>query len=158
MNGKNWTDNDRRPGTLVAFRWSGSRWVPVHMPHPQATSWPAIAIGSASDIWMSMTGPDRQTVHELHWNGHVWQMLTVPASMYPAWLYVMPDGHGGAWLGSGVHWTGSSWILVNFVAPPGLHSGTESGLVAKVPGAAASYWEGGSINGHPEIYLNGPVP
>jgi hypothetical protein len=128
------------------------------MPHPQATSWPAIAIGSASDIWMSMTGPDRQTVHELHWNGHVWQMLTVPASMYPAWLYVMPDGHGGAWLGSGVHWTGSSWILVNFVAPPGLHSGTESGLVAKVPGAAASYWEGGSINGHPEIYLNGPVP
>jgi len=160
VDGKNWAEgNGSAHGTLVAFHWSGGRWVPApDMPQPQTTLQPGVGVGSAGQIWIGWTGTDGQTTHALYWNGHTWRQLNPPAIVEANTYGIVPDGHGGVWMGFQAHWTGSSWINAPVVYPPAGTAGYQNAQIARVPGTAGSYWDTGGENGRPVVFLYGPLP
>ncbi len=40
------------PYTLLAYRWTGSSWKAVSMPHPRSTGPPMITVVSRSNVWL----------------------------------------------------------------------------------------------------------
>ena len=157
------------PGSIAAYRWTGGRWFPVVMPHPQvivlsssSIGSPGIGIDSASDIWIGMSTARAQNGYVLHWNGRTWAALTAPDNLSTT-SEMVPDGHGGVWLGTGAHWTGRSWVNV-FPMPSSVSNATTDQMV-KVPGTSGSYWDAGgvttsatSLTYHLAMMVYGPLP
>jgi hypothetical protein len=69
-------------------------------------------------------------------------MLTGPRGSIFDTGPVVPDGRGGAWLGTGTYWTGRSWTTRNPAAGDTITS------LARVPGTS-SYWGAGFANAGP---------
>lgn len=151
-------------GPIEAFRWTGARWAAMSMPHPRGAV-PNIGMDSASDVWISSAEPNVAKDYELHWNGHTWSTIRVTPNVAQtvAPAQVVPDGHGGAWLGGWARYTGGEWVAVGYAVPP--TTGHEIGTTAltPVPGASHTYVESayvGKFGGpyHPAVYVNGPLP
>lgn len=150
-------------GKMVAYRWNGSRWLTVPMPHPASTALEDIRVSSISDVWISGTRVNANATPAflLHWNGHTWSEVVEPTSLPADSSDLLPDGSGGAWLGPESHWTGQMWQGPVPILPDSA-GGTE-GPMGRVPGAG-SYWlmsgttNKGSTLEEPTIYLHGPVP
>ena len=142
-----------RTQVAAAERWDGSRWTRVTLPR-LASAVSGIGMSSAADVWLGGAG------FLLHWNGHSWRTLTAPPGDGGDSTQVVPDGHGGAWLGADTHWTGLVWVHEN---PPDGYS-IDGGL-ARVPGTS-SYWAVGygyvgTIGGSPmggAVLAFGPLP
>jgi hypothetical protein len=149
-------------GLVAAYRWTGTRWFPVVMPHPEMSGWVGIAIGSASAIWIEGWRGTSSQVLTLQWTGRTWQHVISAAAMNAS-PDPVADGSGGVWMGPWVHWTGRSWVIVplSFVGNAGL--GIHD--FAKVPGTSGSYWGAGgiykndsSMTTNPAMAVYGPVP
>jgi hypothetical protein len=149
-------------GNVAAYRWNGTHWAPVSMPHPRVSSSPGIAVDSASDVWIGAFTAGGGRGYAMHWNGRTWQALTAPASI-AAGTDVVPDGHSGVWLGPWAHWTGRSWSSALTLARPIVGAGIHQ--LVKVPGTSASYWGAAGIitsetstTFHPAMLVYGPLP
>lgn len=150
-------------GKIVAYRWNGSHWLTVSMPHPASTELEDIQVSSISDVWISGTqvnGNDTPSFM-LHWNGHAWSTVTAPTSLPAASTDLLPDDSGGAWLGPQAHWTGQVW-QGPFPILPTRAAGAD-GPMGRVSGTASYWLMAGTVNKgstveEPSIYLNGPVP
>ena len=150
-------------GKIVAYRWNGTRWQPVRMPHPASTALEDIQVSSESAVWISGThlGKNASPAFALHWNGQIWSKVTAPTSLPASSTGLLPDGSGGFWLGPEAHWTGHSWQGPVPILPAS--SAQSAGLIGRIPGTA-SYWlmagtiNNGSVVEEPSIYLYGPVP
>jgi hypothetical protein len=76
---------------------------------------------------------------------------------------VVPDGHGGVWLGNFAHWTGRTWIgATNWAAPI---REIVSDMLVKIPRTYGSYWGSGGVTVsrsptamYAGVMLYGPVP
>jgi hypothetical protein len=148
------------PDALVAYHWTGTRWaVPAGMPHPKVNGSLGVGADSGSDVWVAALTPDNKRILLLHWNGHSWTQRTSPVSVFAGISNgVVPDGHGGAWVGFW-HWTGHAWVNTGQARPAGF----DFSRVVKVPGTTGSYWAAGVLargNGifNPAIALYGPKP
>jgi hypothetical protein len=99
---------------LVSFRWSGSAWRPVSMPHPEIAATPGLTVQSARNVWIdALRAKPRpngeQPTIGVHWNGQRWTVLTVPDSLAPPGV-TATDGGQGLWFQPELHWTGTQWI------------------------------------------------
>jgi hypothetical protein len=151
-------------GNVTAYRWNGTRWILVSMPHPRIDFDPGIGMSSATDVWLGagITLPHsggQQVGFAMHWNGRRWQQLTAPASLSD-FGPVLPDGHGGVWLGPTAHWTGRSWVGVTVSVRSGISWSFED--MAKVPGTS-SYWGPGLLSAssgsfRPVMFVYGAIP
>jgi hypothetical protein len=140
-------------GFVVAYRWSGSSWTLVSSPHPKVAAVLGIAVTAGDDIWISVN-PHGNSMYALHWDGAKWTHtanVTVPQTYVGS--SVVPDGHGGVWLGDW-HWNGKSWadnsaaILYSYA-------------VTKVPDTSGSYWAPAFTPMpayHAGIAVYGPLP
>jgi hypothetical protein len=143
---------------LAAYYWNGSRWRTVSMPHPVSDDG-GIHVSSISDIWVG--GSTASSTYVLHWNGSTWREVAATSSLPATDNCLVPDGSGGLWLGSLVHWTGKVWQGPIPFSPSS--AGGSSGPMARVPGTS-SYWavtgttNFGSTQEEPTVYLYGPVP
>lgn len=152
------------PGIITSYRWNGSHWLTNSIPHVRGSEIPAIAMDSASDVWMAFSAPVGSQTVALHGTGHGWQKVVSPARGISASPDPVPDGHGGVWLGPWSHWTGRTWVdTTDFAAPLSTASWGMPQMV-KVPGTSGSYWGaavvslGTSTVDHPAIVVYGPVP
>jgi len=150
-------------GKMVAYRWNGSRWLTVSMPHPASTALEDIHVSSISDVWISGTRVNANATPAflLHWNGHAWSKVVAPTSLPASSTELLPDGSGGAWLGPVSHWTGRVWLAPVPISPK-LANGTIEAM-GRVPGTASYWLMAGTVNKRstveePTIYLFGPVP
>lgn len=159
INGVNQTTGE---GLVAAYRWTGTRWFPVVMPHPEMSGWVDIAIGSASDIWIEGWRGTSSQVLTLQWTGRKWQQV-ISAGAIGASPDPVADGSGGVWMGPWVHWTGRSWVIVqpSFAGYAGLNTND----FVKVPGTSGSYWGAAGIYKNdsstatnPAMVVYGPVP
>jgi hypothetical protein len=96
-----------RKQVVAAYRWNGTAWHAVSMPHPTLNDGgPDVTAVSPSNVWIGWY--DTTTSHALHWDGHQWR--TVSLSYYADPTDIVPDGKGGYWFGplailSGTRWT-----------------------------------------------------
>lgn len=133
------------PYSLAAYRWSGSAWTAVSMPHPRATGPPDITVGSRRNVWLyAWQAKKSRRGFLLHWTGSAWHEDVAPANL-PTEDGLVTDGSGGVWAGALAHWTGRRWV--NTV--PGLSfTGTDAfalrGL-ARVPGRS-TLWAAGQVS------------
>ena len=156
--------DDNLDGPVGAFRWTGATWAPVSMPHPQGAE-PKIGMDSASDVWISSADPNVARDYELYWNGHTWSTIRVTANVAQAVSpeQVVPDGHGGAWLGGLAHYTRGKWVAAGYAIGPAPGQEIATTALTPVPGASHTYVESaytGKFGGpyHPAVYLTGPLP
>jgi hypothetical protein len=152
--------NAKGEGTVAAYRWAGTHWTPVVMPHPDMSGWVNAAMSSASDVWIEgWRGTSSQTLG-LHWNGSKWSQVTA-GDHDAASSDAEPYGSGGVWFGPWYAWTGRGWVnTVQFQ--------TWGGAVrdfAPIPGAAGSYWGAAQAQTnsnsdvfHPAMVIYGPLP
>jgi hypothetical protein len=148
-------------GTIAAYRWTGTRWFPVVMPHPRMSGWPDITIGSASDIWIAGWRGTSSQVLALQWTGSKWQQVISPGDI-AASPDLVPYGPSGVWMGPWAIWTSRAWVstLQNL---PFASGGIPDSV--KVPGTSGSYWGAASVEksptsttDHPAMAIYGPVP
>jgi hypothetical protein len=115
----------------AAYRWDGSAWHAVSMPHPALYSGgPDVTALSPSNVWIGYA-PNATDSNVLHWDGHQWHPMTVP---WYAYTYnIAPDGKGGYWFGAGAILTGSTWtqIQLPFLIDGGL------GDLVRIPGTTS---------------------
>lgn len=91
---------------VAAYRWNGTAWHPVSMPHPVFdNAGPGVTAVSPSNVWIGWF--DNTTSHALHWDGRRWH--TVTATYYADPLEIVPDGKGGYWFGAQAILTGRTW-------------------------------------------------
>ena len=149
-------------GYLTAYRWSGSQWTTRTIPHVKGEAYLGAA-ASSSDVWISSVTTNLQHTFVLHGTSKGWKDITAPSSVF-AMAVPVPDGHGGAWLGSQAHWTGSKWLAEWL---PGTYSEGWTGVNAafvKAPGTTGSYWSAGYTQAsnkapiHPAVAVFGPLP
>jgi hypothetical protein len=138
-------------GKLVAYRWNGHAWTWVHMPHPQITGWPQIAMSADSEVWIRAQGPRGQTfVLHRTTSGH-WQRIPAPKRSAGPLAAAGPDR---LWLAGHFVWNGHRWLTAN----PPLYAGSITG----VPGTGSAWMvldPGTVIDGLPtNIYVNGRLP
>ena len=138
--------------------------VPVHMSHPRLSAAVGSAMDSASDVWIGGMTVNGGRGYAMHWNGRTWRALTAPASL-TAGTDVVPDGHGGVWLGSWAHWNGHAWVNTLDSGLPAPVSGMGIAQLVRIPGTAASYWGAGSVVigenstvNRPAMLIYGPQP
>ncbi|HUN38266.1 MAG TPA: hypothetical protein VMU95_40260 [Trebonia sp.] len=162
------SDNDLRAvattsgKSVTAYRWNGSHWSGMSIPKSTGLT-PSIAMDSDSDVWIDFNHTSCCSVTALHYNGHGWKTISSQWTNGPAALTL--DGHGGVWLGSFFHWTGSSWQRLQDNLDSGSYSGDYNQMV-KVPGTSASYWnvgyalpnQGGVANIRPLVAVFGQTP
>ncbi|HYK27361.1 MAG TPA: hypothetical protein VEV61_05285 [Streptosporangiaceae bacterium] len=97
-----------RPNQRVgAYRWNGSGWHKVAMPHPVPGDGPQVTAFSRANVWIGWDGTLRP--HGLHWDGEHWQTLTIPDNVNAVTRNVVRDGKGGYWFGDAAILTGSTW-------------------------------------------------
>lgn len=148
------------PGTVVAYRWNGTRWATLTgLPQTRIFQYASVAMDSPSDIWIGAGTNENIDGIAMRWNGHRW---TTTPSYFLASTPVVPDGHGGVWLSEFAHWTGRSWVS------PGVDSpliGMSAGAMTKVPGTSGSFWGASSVEvaasqraAYPGITVYGPLP
>jgi hypothetical protein len=139
-----WAVGDRQAlgatkGTLLAYRWDGSRWARATVPHLVVSTEPGVAAVSPTDVWIGGMLPSTRGFY-LYWNGQTWQEGVAPRTIAAA-DDVVPDGTGGVWLGSWAHWNGHEWL--NTADISGVTAMGIQQMVA-IPGTS-SYWGGGAV-------------
>jgi len=159
--GLNDVDQTTGEGTVSAYRWNGTKWLTVVMPHPAMSGLPDIAIGSASDIWIEGWRATTTKVLALHWTGKEWQQV-LSAAHSAASPDAVPYGSSGVWEGPWEAWTGHGWVsTLQYLPWP------EGNIIdfVTIPGASGSYWGAASAEksanssvDHPSMVIYGPVP
>src|SRR5262249_43618909 len=97
-------------GALVAYRWSGTSWRPVPMPHPQILIRSSINPASPNDVWISaFSAASGEPALAVHWNGQRWTVLTAPAILDISATEAVTDGRGGAWFTPAARWNNGTW-------------------------------------------------
>jgi hypothetical protein len=94
-----------RKQVAAAYRWNGSGWHAVSMPHPVLYDGPSVTAASPSNVWIGYDTSTRS--YALHWDGHQWH--TVTASYGANTSGIAADGKGGYWFGPSAILTGSKW-------------------------------------------------
>jgi hypothetical protein len=89
----------------AAYRWNGSAWHAVSMPHPVIYAGPAVTAVSPSNVWIGYY--TSTSSYALHWDGQHWHTLSAP--YYGNAWNIVPDGKGGYWFGPQAILTGSTW-------------------------------------------------
>jgi hypothetical protein len=128
---------------LIAYRWTGTSWKWVSVPHPRLASLPTVAVTSVSSIWISAMGlprpADRRPELVWHWNGrtlHATGPAPLSVSGRPA-----PDGLGGLWLGPLQYWTGTHWVRGHL--PSCARGNFPAGdVIARIPGTHSALLAG----------------
>ena len=105
---------DQEFGKLVAFRWKGTSWRWVPMPHPEISGTPTFTVGSAKNVWISAWSAKtdqqgQQPTLGVHWNGVRWTILTAPDTALASGPIAI-DGRGGAWFTPNARWNGRMWL------------------------------------------------
>jgi hypothetical protein len=114
---------------VAAYRWNGTAWHPVSMPHPVLDdAGPNVTAVSPSNVWIGWY--DTTTSHVLRWDGHKWHAVT--AVNYADPLDIVPDGKGGYWFGAQAILSGSTWTAEEV---PGFTGGY--GGVTRIPGTTS---------------------
>jgi hypothetical protein len=137
-----------------AYRWNGSRWLAVSMPHPVDTYAVGVTALSPSNVWIGWI--NATTTAAVHWNGNRWQQVTAPSSIIADSTAIVPDGRGGEWWGPWVDYTGHAWVS-HLTFSPEFFSGSV-GAPVRLPGtssflAAAGISNTGSSSvEHPAIF------
>lgn len=154
-----WKKTQLGAGITIAYRWNGTRWVRWPVPKTPVDGFASIGMDSARDIWIGAGTGNGIAGFVMHWNGHRW---TRTPSFWDANNCVVPDRHGGVWLGNYAHWTGRKWIdALNWAAPI---KGIGAPMLAKIPGTPGSYWGSGGVSvsttggEYPGVMRYGPVP
>jgi hypothetical protein len=137
-------------GKLVAYRWNGSGWASVTIPHLVQRGWPDVAVVTPANVWIGAFLPSLDGLY-LHWNGQAWQERVAPSSI-SASPEVVPDGTGGAWLGPWAHWNGHAWLAI---FPAGI-PGVAPEQMARIPGTS-SYWLAGGVTDSPNSTVFQPA-
>lgn len=120
---------------LAAYRWNGTAWHPVGIPHPVLDDGgPNVTAVSSSNVWIGWF--DTSTSQALHWDGHHWHTVTAPYYADP--LNIVPDGKGGYWFGARAILTGSTWTAEQVPAFSGA-----SGGVTQIPGTTSFLMDAG---------------
>jgi hypothetical protein len=112
----------------AAYRWNGSAWHAVSMPHPVLHAGPAVTAVSPANVWIGYDASTRS--YALHWDGRHWR--AVAASPHASTFDIVPDGKGGYWFGAQAILTGSTWTSERV---PGFTGGF--GPVARIPGTTS---------------------
>ena len=95
-----------RKQVVAAYRWNGTAWHSVSMPHPVLNDGgPNVTAVSPSNVWVGWS--DTTTSHALHWDGHQWRTVSLPYYADPS--DIVPDGKGGYWFGAVAILTGTRW-------------------------------------------------
>jgi hypothetical protein len=114
---------------VAAYRWNGTAWHPVSMPHPVLdNAGPNVTAVSPSNVWIGWY--DTTTSHVLHWDGHKWHTVTAAYDADP--LHIVPDGKGGYWFGAQAILSGSRWTTEEV---PGFTG--DFGGVTRIPGTTS---------------------
>jgi hypothetical protein len=153
-------------GVVTAYQWNGSRWSGMSIPHVSARNFaewtPSIAMDSDTDLWIAFDKTTCCSVTALHLTRSGWHQLTPGEADVQTNLTL--DGHGGAWLGSWTHWTGSGWSYLQDNLYQVSYSDYQMHQTVKVPGTSGSYWSAGMITPYPGnterpmIAVFGPTP
>jgi hypothetical protein len=117
-----------RKQVAAAYRWNGSAWHAVSMPHPVLYTGPAITAVSPANVWIGYSTLTKS--YALHWDGAHWH--TVTAAQYANPWNVTPDGKGGYWFGPQAILTGSTWTSKQ---TPEVTGGF--GWVVRIPGSTS---------------------
>lgn len=126
---------------VAAYRWDGSAWHAVSMPHPViGNSGSYVSAVSPSNVWVGWA--DDNASHVLHWDGHQWHTATTP--FYANIFDIVPDGKGGYWFGAEAILTGGTWKSEQVPA----FSGGE-GFVARIQGTTSFLLNAGVQTGNP---------
>ena len=120
---------------VAAYRWNGTAWHAVSMPHPALNDGgPNVTAVSSANVWIGWY--DTTTSHVLHWNGRTWQAVRLSGLADP--IDIVPDGKGGYWFGPLAILTGSTWTTEDL---PGF-SGDYGGLT-RIPGTTSALLNAG---------------
>jgi hypothetical protein len=147
-----WASGYERSGSkqeVAAYRWNGTAWDPVSMPHPAYdNAGPVVTAISPSNVWIGWA--DNTASYALHLNGSTWQ--TVTGSDGANTLNIVPDGDGGYWFGATAILTGSTWTAEQVPPFTGGY-----GPVTQIPGTTSSLLNAGvqasgSSNPEPTIF------
>ena len=115
----------------AAYRWDGSAWHAVSMPHPVLDTGATVTAVSTSNVWIGYTrGEASPDSYALHWDGHAWHPVT--GSYYASSGDIVADGKGGYWFGAQVILTGSTWTDEQV---PGFTGGF--GFPVRIPGTTS---------------------
>jgi hypothetical protein len=132
-----------RKRVVAAYRWNGTAWHPVLMPHPVLNNGgPGVTAVSSSNVWVGWF--DNTSSHALHWNGHYWQTVTVAYLADPT--DIVPDGKAGYWFGAQQILTGSTWTPEQVPAFTGGYGG-----VTRIPGTTSFLLNAGAETGGSSI-------
>jgi len=113
---------------FYAYRWTGSAWHSVRMPHPLSVGcMPEIDTTSAHNVWVTTCGQRKgKDGLVLHWTGRRWQEhwnLTGSAPLI--------DGKVGVWLDPTIRWTAEG---VGYAGLPIQGASMSFPSVTRVPG------------------------
>ena len=133
---------------VAAYRWNGSAWHAVSMPHPVFYSGPGVTALSTSNVWIGYYAGTNGYV--LHWDGSQWH--TIIATYSANTFDVVADGKGGYWFGAEAILTGTTWTNVQVPGFTGSFVG-----VTRIPGTtsflmSAGVETGGSSTEKPTIF------
>jgi hypothetical protein len=114
---------------VAAYRWDGSAWHAVSMPHPViGNNGSYVSAVSPSSVYIGWA--DNNASHYLRWDGRQWHLATTPAFVNV--FDVVPDGKGGFWFGAQAILTGGKWASPQLPAFTG-----GSGLVTRILGTTS---------------------
>ncbi|MCW2936355.1 MAG: hypothetical protein JWM19_7317 [Actinomycetia bacterium] len=130
-----------RKQMVAAYRWNGSAWHAVSMPHPVINGAGSyVTAVSSSNVWVGWD--DTTKSYALHWDGHQWHTVTAP--YYANAGNIVPDGKGGYWFGAQATLTGSTWTYRQVPAFSG-----DFGGVSRIPGTTSFLMNAGVYTGEP---------
>jgi hypothetical protein len=147
-----WASGYERSGSkqeVAAYRWNGTAWDPVSMPHPAFDNGgPCVTTVSPSNVWIGWA--DNTASHALHFDGSKWHTVTTPNYADP--YNIVPDGDGGYWFGATAILTGSTWTVEQVPPFTGCF-----GPVTQIPGTTSALMNAGvqasgSSNPEPTIF------
>ena len=114
-----WLAGTLAPGLhrQVAYRWSGTSWLPVAPPGASATNVVGIA-SPGGRVWIATQYRAGSRWRLFQRSGSVWKLLTTPRSfvLHPQLGWPVYDGHAGFWEPP-FHWTGTRWVNTTPRAP-----------------------------------------
>jgi hypothetical protein len=151
-----------RPGNqtsvYVVYELTNGKWV-RRLTLPRMQGGALTAADSIHDIWFWGEVARRHRVETLyHWTGSRLTSVVVPHGFddvsYQAFV---TDGHGGAWLGPALHWTGHGWVRPSLADVQG---GVPSISLAAIPGTHSTWLASGAGRGRVQSYvaIDGPLP
>jgi len=122
----------------VAYRWNGTAWHGVSMPHPVSDDGPTVTAVSSSNVWIGGVGIATASTEAqaLHWDGKAWHTVNPPVYANP--FDIVPDGKGGYWFGPRAILTGSTWTNEQL---PGFNGSFEP--MTRIPGTTSALLNAG---------------